>query len=699
MGQQQRSLLAFWKKRPVQEEDASGPCKAQKPGEAPDGSQATTGAGQQAEEACRVAIKDFDGVNEAGGKSELEGKLVQVERREEAKFKEVGKRFAWLEEGNVKDSKGRPKSHPDHDARTLSLPNDLKLSASQRQYWDIKRQYRDVITFIRIGSFYELYEDDAEIGARELGWRLTVSGVGNCRQVGCPASGVDRAVASLVAKGYKVAKVEQMESAKEAKARAGNSACIRRELSNVHSLPTLTEGSVDGADLPQTAVHVLALVEKPTDTGVEIGFAVLEAAAGRSFVGETHDTAERSSLGALISQISPTEVLFPKGNLSQATRARIKSTAVSLTALEPPSECPSPPTEREPVEAFFQETRFAHSRGGCKNDALESASPLTLASVCCLSSHLRRLQSEKELAGAADVLPYDIYSGCVRLPGSAATDLELIDCEGSVFSQLNRCITSIGVRALRNLVVRPERSVDKVKQRQEAVRELMNSPDVLDGLRSELRQCHDLERALGRLRAFRDSPSPALPSDLLEHQRKKRANAVASLIAAASRSACALERLSGAQASELQSIAASAESARRVAQAVQDAVAHVEKSEADINEKDEDAATSAQISAALEHHQLIKEASANLASADVVAALSTFGSDALGPMCLPTIIERASGESPSFKASSLRSLCAKSEGMPVPNDVYLGGDGGKPTSMLLTGPNMGGKVSRSFHTI
>ena len=72
--------------------------------------------------------------------------------------------------------------------------------------------------FLKIGSFYELYERDADVGVAELGWKLTLSGVGHCRQVGCPASGIDAACATLVSRGYKVGRIEQLETAAQAKA-------------------------------------------------------------------------------------------------------------------------------------------------------------------------------------------------------------------------------------------------------------------------------------------------------------------------------------------------------------------------------------------------------------------------------------------------------------------------------------------------
>jgi DNA mismatch repair protein MSH6 len=58
----------------------------------------------------------------------------------------------------------------------------VKLSPSQEAYWNIKRRYNDTILFFKIGSFYECYAQDAEIGARELGWKMTLSGVGHCHQ-------------------------------------------------------------------------------------------------------------------------------------------------------------------------------------------------------------------------------------------------------------------------------------------------------------------------------------------------------------------------------------------------------------------------------------------------------------------------------------------------------------------------------------
>ena len=75
--------------------------------------------------------------------------------------------------------------------------------------------------FIKIGTFYELYEDDAQIGVDVLNFKMTITGVGHCRQVGCPQSGIEDACQRLLAAGYKVGRIEQTETAAEAKARRG----------------------------------------------------------------------------------------------------------------------------------------------------------------------------------------------------------------------------------------------------------------------------------------------------------------------------------------------------------------------------------------------------------------------------------------------------------------------------------------------
>ncbi|CAN4123929.1 unnamed protein product [Withania somnifera] len=126
----------------------------------------------------------------------LEG--LNFERKNLEEEFETTSKFEWLHLSQIKDANGRRHGDPLYDRRTLYIPPDAlrKMSASQKQYWDVKCKYMDVVLFFKVGKFYELYELDAEIGHKELDWKMTLRGVGKCRQVGISENGIDEAVRS-----------------------------------------------------------------------------------------------------------------------------------------------------------------------------------------------------------------------------------------------------------------------------------------------------------------------------------------------------------------------------------------------------------------------------------------------------------------------------------------------------------------------
>lgn len=87
----------------------------------------------------------------------------------------------------------------------------MTISPGRAQYLWIKQQYPDTILFYQSGDFYELYDDDAEIGARELEIALTSRSYGEGRipMAGVPIHAADTYVALLVARGYRVALCQQ----------------------------------------------------------------------------------------------------------------------------------------------------------------------------------------------------------------------------------------------------------------------------------------------------------------------------------------------------------------------------------------------------------------------------------------------------------------------------------------------------------
>ena len=91
-----------------------------------------------------------------------------------------------------------------------------KVTPARRQYLDIKSQYPDCILFFRMGDFYEMFDQDAEIAARELDITLNQpensrkSGGKEIPMAGVPHHAVDGYIHQLIEKGYHVAVCDQL---------------------------------------------------------------------------------------------------------------------------------------------------------------------------------------------------------------------------------------------------------------------------------------------------------------------------------------------------------------------------------------------------------------------------------------------------------------------------------------------------------
>jgi DNA mismatch repair ATPase MutS len=131
----------------------------------------------------------------------------------------IGKQIVLL-----KDEQGRSINDPGFDQDTLFIPPHVrsKLSGAMQQLWDAKSKYAYCIVLMRVGSFYEAYDGDAELCHRLLGWKF-LSQKQTHLKAGIPEGALDLHVNALVLKGYAVAVVDQLqvEKDKQAKGKAG----------------------------------------------------------------------------------------------------------------------------------------------------------------------------------------------------------------------------------------------------------------------------------------------------------------------------------------------------------------------------------------------------------------------------------------------------------------------------------------------
>ena len=186
-----------------------------------------------------------------------------------------------------------------------------------QQYRDIKSRHGNAILLFRMGDFYEMFYEDAEVGSRALGLTLTSRNNGGASEVplaGVPAKAVAEYIRRLVAQGFRVAMCDQVEDPKVAKG------VVRREV-----VETITPGAAFADDLLDGARNNFLCAMR--QTGGEIGIAAADLSTGEFRL----TTVPVDDADAILSRFAPREIVFARGIGSPAARHE----GVLLTEREP----------------------------------------------------------------------------------------------------------------------------------------------------------------------------------------------------------------------------------------------------------------------------------------------------------------------------------------------------------------------------
>ncbi|KDP33650.1 hypothetical protein JCGZ_07221 [Jatropha curcas] len=626
-------------------------------------------------------------------------------------------KFEWLDPLRIRDANGRRLSDPLYDKKTLYIPPDTlkKMSASQKQYWSIKSQYMDILLFFKVGKFYELYELDAEIGHKELDWKMTLSGVGKCRQVGISESGIDDAVEKLVARGYKVGRIEQLETSGQAKARGANSV-IPRKLVQVVTPSTATDGNI-GPD----AVHLLAIKEGNCglDNGAtSYGFAFVDCAALRFWVGSINDDTSYAALGALLMQVSPKEVIYESGGMSKEAQKALRKYSLTGSALQlTPVQSTTDFLHGSEVRNLIQSKGYFSGSSNPWNNAIVSVlhHDIALSALGGLVGHLSRLMLDDVLRNG-DIQPYQVYTGCLRMDGQTLINLEIFNnnadggLSGTLFNHLDNCVTSSGKRLLRKWICHPLKCVKGINDRLNVVEELINRSEIMLVIAQYLRKLPDIERMLGRVKAsFQASASLALP--LIGKKMLKQRVKVFGCLVKGLRTGMDLLLLLQKESQimllflkifKLPELNGSAGLDKFLAQ-FEAAVDSEFPDYQNHDVTDSEAETlSVLIELFIEKATQWSEIIHAINCIDVLRSFAVTASMSSGSMSRPVILSDSKtttfsreAAGPVLKIKGLWHPFALGEngGLPVPNDLNLGEHPGSyhPHTLLLTGPNMGGK--------
>ena len=356
-----------------------------------------------------------------------------------------------------------------------------ELTPMKQQYNAIKEANKDSILLFRLGDFYEMFDDDARIAAKELDLTLTTRDRAKPKELqtpmcGVPFHSVDSYIARLVAKGYKVAVCEQTEDPANAKG------LVERSITRIITPGTVTESCM----LDDSRNNYMACLVG----GERFGLAFCDVSTGAFFVTSCKDdSAAASELG----RFCPSEVM----------RNEAAQTAILDDALFQRLQCC---VDEGLPENFTLEDAEALlcEHFGTDTQAMGIASlPQSVLAAGALLKQLLFLQ-KNDLKHIRQ-LQYYTDGWFMELDMDARRNLELTETlrskekRGSLLWVLDKTRTSMGSRMLRSWMEKPLLDITEITRRHAAVEELVNN-DILRGeLLQALAEVTDMERVVTRI--------------------------------------------------------------------------------------------------------------------------------------------------------------------------------------------------------
>ncbi len=357
------------------------------------------------------------------------------------------------------------------------MPND-ELTPIRQQYLEIKREYPNTIVFFRLGDFYETFDEDAEITARELDIVLTSRPIGKgvrAPLAGIPYHAVENYLARLVSKGYHIAICEQVGD-------TPLKGLFPRKVVRVVTPGTVTEPGL----LPGDANNYIASVLLD---GQSASLSYADVTTGEFAVTEL----PLESLRAELTRLHPAEILHPE---HLPLQDEIPGHRTSLPAWKfEPGKC--------------AETLLTHFNAGTLDGFGLKPNSLAVRAAGGLIQYIKETQPNA-LILLTSLRSYSLNE-FMTLDASTRRNLELDETlrgerKGSLLGTLDHTITPMGTRLIHQWVSQPLLDVTKIRLRQQGVGYFVEKGMVRAELRDALKPIADLERLVNRVIAGQAQP-------------------------------------------------------------------------------------------------------------------------------------------------------------------------------------------------
>jgi DNA mismatch repair protein MutS len=364
---------------------------------------------------------------------------------------------------------------------TAEAPKKKRITPMMEQFNKIKEANPNTVLFYRMGDFYELFNEDAELASKILGITLTKRNHGAqdpTPLAGFPYHALDRYAHKMVKAGYRIAVCEQVEDPKLAKG------LVKRDVIEVISAGTGMDDSFLDDD---KSSYIVAIIP----AGDLIGFAGCELSTGEFF----GSLIELSSLEEEIARIDPSEILF-----SETERGGDVVELISKNFSDKPLtyfdgwKCENGEASKALLKQF--------SVNSLEGLGLEGKD-VTATAAGALLTYLKE-QKRSELSHIRS-LRVDSRGSSAQLDPATIRNLELLkplhtdESGGTLISILDTTVTSLGSRMMKRWVVRPLTDIGAINQRFDAVEWFGADLFLRSDFESLLKAVSDLERGISRV--------------------------------------------------------------------------------------------------------------------------------------------------------------------------------------------------------
>jgi DNA mismatch repair protein MutS len=371
---------------------------------------------------------------------------------------------------------------------------NARVTPMMEQYLEIKAAHPGLLLFYRMGDFYELFFEDAEIASKTLGIVLTKRGKHQGMDIpmcGVPVERSEDYLHRLIGAGHRVAVCEQTEDPAAARARGAKSV-VKRAVIRLVTPGTLTEDTLLDA---RTNNYLLAIARaRSSGGGDRFGLAWIDISTSEFMVTECAS----GELQATLARINPNEAIVTDALYGDGELSTLLNELPAVT-----------PLTRDVFDGSTAERRLCDYFAVATMDGLAAMSRLEATAAAAAVTYIDRTQVGKRPPLSPPAR--EAAGTTMAIDPATRANLELTrtlsgDRRGTLLDAIDCTVTPAGSRLLAQRLAAPLTDHAQIARRLDAVGTFVADSAAREDIRSILRGAPDMSRALARLSVGRGGP-------------------------------------------------------------------------------------------------------------------------------------------------------------------------------------------------